>query len=276
MSIEKILVSEISENSNVKFEFIKTYIDDYIKKERLKHYYSHLYDSLPKEIIKSNLLCVYSPKEKSIHMDNKKIIEAITNLTYLKNKPVFNKEDLIFLYAIYLNYITHELRHVAQNKIIHSFNSTPEVELLKDSFTVHDKYYEFYLKNPSIFISEHNADIQSGFEIFDLLDGANLLYDQRVLNEYNCFLGKQITKNYQAYGDVLVAPALTFYNNFKEKDKFFVLDKRIKQDNLTRILYGMPFDSSLYYQLKQVADREKDVHSIKKLILESRNYGKTI
>ena len=182
--------------------------------------------------------------------------------------------DLIFIYALYLVYMTHELTHIKQNKIVHSFKNTPEASLIRDSFIVHDKYYEFYLSNHEIFMSEHNANMEAIFKVLDLFNDANLLNDKRILNEYNSFMCNFITKSYEKAGNFLISPTALFYENFKEKSKFYILEKEISKDNYKRILYGMPFDAELYDKLKKIEDKHAEVTNVKKMILRSGDYGK--
>ena len=85
-----------------------------------------------------------------------------------------------------------------------------------------------------------------------------------------------IIKPYQDVENFMICPASTFYSNFKEKDRFYTLNKEMSKDNFTRILYGMPFDKKLYNRLKQIRDKEIEVPNVKKLILRSGEYGKTI
>ena len=274
--IGRLLIKEIEADRFVEFDFIKSYVENYVKRNKLKRYYTNLIPSVPKRLLDSNLICAYDPRTKNLHMDDDRIIDAIIGTSYLKDKEAYYTNDMIFIYAIYLSYITHELTHIKQNKIVHSFSCAPQVQLLKDAFTVHDKYYEFYLSNHDDFISEHNANMEAIFEVLDLLNYTNLLEDKEILNKYNSFMCSLIIKPYQDVENFMICPASTFYSNFKERDRFYTLNKEMSKDNFTRILYGMPFDKKLYNKLKQIRDKETEVPDVKKLILRSGEYGKTI
>ncbi len=274
-NISKLLIKEIEENRLVEFNFIKSYVENYIKKNKLKRYYKELIPSVPEELLADNLISAYNPKTKNLHIDDDRLIDSIIETTYLKDKEAFYDNDVIFIYAIYLNYITHELTHIKQNKLVHSFGISPQLELIRDAFTVHNKYYDFYLSNHDDFISEHNANMEAIFEVLDLLNYANMLEDKETLNRYNSFMCGLMIKPYEDVGNFMISPASVFYSNFKEKDRFYVLDKQMSKSNFTRILYGMPFDKSLFNKLKQIRDKEIEVPNVKKLILRSGEYGKT-
>jgi hypothetical protein len=274
--IGRLLKKEIEANRLVEFDFIRSYVENYIKINKLKRYYKDLIPSVPPELLKANLISAYNAKTKNLHIDDDRLTDSIIKTTYLKDKNAYCTSDLIFIYSIYLSYITHELAHIKQNKLVHSFSYSPQVQLLKDAFTVHDKYYEFYLSNHNDFISEHNANMEAIFEVLDLLNYTNMLEDKDLLNQYNSFMCNLITKPYQAVENFMICPASTFYSNFKEKDRFYTLDKEMSKNNFTRILYGMPFDRKLFSKLVQVRDKEIEVPNVKKLILRSGEYGKTI
>ena len=273
--ISELLVKEIKKDNLIEINFIKKYVKDYINKNGLNRYFNELVLEVPKHALKCNLICVYDPKTKNLHIDDDRMISSIINATYLKDKEAFDDNDLIFIYALYLVYITHELTHIKQNKIVHSFKNTPEVRLIRDSFIVHDKYYEFYLANHEIFMSEHNANMEAIFEVLDLFCDANLLKDKWILNEYNSFMSNFITKSYEKAGNFLISPTALFYENFKEKDNFYTLEKQISKNNFKRILYGMPFDVDLYNRLKMIENKHAEVSNVKKMILRSGDYGKS-
>lgn len=274
--IGRLLIKEIEADRLVEFDFIKSYVENYIKVNKLKRYYKDLIPSVPQELLKSNLISAYNAKTKNLHIDDDRLIDSIIKTTYLKDKEAYYTNDMIFIYAIYLSYITHELTHIKQNKIVHPFSYTPQLQLLKDAFTVHNKYYEFYLSNHDDFISEHNANMEAIFEVLDLLNNTNMLEDKDVLNQYNSFMCGLIIKPYQAIENFMICPASTFYSNFKERDRFYTLDKEMSKSNFIRILYGMPFDRKLFNKLVQIRDKETEVPNVKKLILRSGEYGKTI
>lgn len=274
--IGRLLIKEIEANRLIEFDFIKSYVENYIKINKLKHYYKDLIPSVPKELLDSNLISAYNAKTKNLHIDDDRLIDSIIKTTYLKDKDAYYDNDVIFIYAIYLSYITHELTHIKQNKLVHSFSYTPQIQLLKDAFTVHDKYYDFYLSNHDDFISEHNANMEAVFEVLDLLNSTNMLEDKEILNQYNSFMCGLMIKPYEKVENFMICPASTFYSNFKEKDRFYTLDKEMSKSNFIRILYGMPFDKKLYDKLKQIRDQEIEVPNVKKLILRSGEYGKTI
>jgi len=274
--IGRLIIKEIEAGRLVEFDFIKSYVENYIKINKLKHYYKDLIPSVPQKLLDSNLISAYNAKTKNLHIDDDRLIDSIIKRTYLKDKEAYYTNDIIFIYAIYLCYITHELAHIKQNRLVHSFSNTPQLQLLRDAFTVHDKYYEFYLSNHDSFISEHNANIEAIFEVLDLLNNTNMLEDKEVLNQYNSFMCSLITKPYQDVENFMICPASTFYSNFKEKDRFYTLDKEMSKDNFTRILYGMPFDKKLFNKLIQIRDKEVEVPNVKKLILRSGEYGKTV
>lgn len=273
--IRELLVKEIKKDNLIELDFIKKYIKDYVNKNNLNRYFNELVLELPKEALECNLIFIYSPVTKKLHIDDDRMISLIISETYLKEKEAFDNNDLIFIYAIYLAYITHELTHIKQNKIVHSFKNTPEAQLIKDSFIVHDKYYEFYLANHEIFMSEHNANMEGVFEILDLFTEAKLLQNKIILNEFNSFVCNLITKSYEKAGDFLISPTALFYENFKEKNKFYILDKEMSKNNFKRILYGMPFDVELYDRLKKIENKQAEVSNVKRMILRSGDYGKS-
>lgn len=274
--IRELLVKEIKKDNLIELEFIKKYIKDYINKNNLNRYFNELSIEVPKHALKCNLICIYDPNTKNLHIDDDRMISSIINATYLKDKEAFDDNDLIFIYALYLVYMTHELTHIKQNKIVHSFKNTPEAQLIRDSFIVHDKYYEFYLANHEIFMSEHNANMEGVFEVLDFFTEAKLFQNKRISNEFNSFICNLITKSYAKAGNFLISPTSLFYENFKEKNKFYILNKEMSKNNFKRILYGMPFDVDLYDRLKMIENKQAEVSNVKKMILRSGDYGKSI
>ena len=87
--IGRLLIKEIEADRLVEFDFIKSYVENYIKVNKLKRYYKDLIPSVPQELLKSNLISAYNAKTKNLHIDDDRLIDSIIKTTYLKDKEAY-------------------------------------------------------------------------------------------------------------------------------------------------------------------------------------------
>lgn len=267
-------LEELKQPNFITFDFINKYIEYYIKREKLKRYYNGINRFPSEEFKKLNFVMAYNEKDRYITIDYDKVIESIIEITYLKDKNYdFNDDDIRFINGVFIFYLTHELTHISQIKMRKQLFKGYEQIIISDSLLAHDRYYEFYKENSRKFISEHHADVIAALEVSDLYFNLGVFESREVEDEFNKFLASYILKNYSIdLGTVSQCPARIFYSMFKEKNKFYALERGIGKDNYTRIVTGMPISTSLYRKLNKLKKKRGPRCNIKSLVLKGRYY----
>ena len=275
MDINRSLEKYLESPKIITFDFIKKYIEYYIRKEKLRRYYKGINKEPSEDFKKLNFLMAYNEIDLKITIDYDKVIKSIIETTYLKEKNYdFSDDDIRFINAIFIFYLTHELVHVKQRKMRKNILKDVEAIVVSDSLLAHDRYYEFYKENSFKFISEHHANALASLEVSDLYYKLGVFEDVEVECEFNKFLASTLLKNYSIdLGGVSQCPARIFYSMFKEKNKFFVLERQIGNNSYTRIVSGMPISMSLYRKINRLKMKKGPRCNIKRLVLKGKYHG---
>lgn len=268
----ELILKEIEEDKLLEHDFVIKYIECFLKKYKLNNYCHNISFIKGNELKGETFVAGYDPGLKEIFLNNDYIIGSIIATTYLKDKESFDREDIKFIYAMYLYYLTHELCHVRQNKMIKTFKNDVLSEMIRDSFIAIDKYYDFYKKNHGLFISEYNADVESGLLIGNLFGNQKVFEDSNLLNNFNKMVATKIVNSYTFNGkEVSYCPARSFYDQFVEKRKYLDFEKRASSLNYNRVCAGLMISSKLFRTLHTLSTGEKTTSNIKKLIYKSGN-----
>ena len=274
MDINRRLEKELQGPSIITFDFIEKYIEYFVKKERLRRYYKGINENPTEEFKKLNFLMAYNEKDYKITIDYDKVIKSIIETTYLKDKNYdFSADDIRFINAIFIFYLTHELIHIKQRKMRKRVVKGVEEVVVSDSLLAHDRYYEFYKENPLKFITEHHANALASLEVSDLYYKLRVFEDENIEREFNKFLASTLLSNYRVdLSSVSQCPARIFYSMFKEKNKFYVLERQAGKNSYTRIVSGMPISLGLYKKLSKIKTKKGPRCNIKRLVLNGRYY----